>query len=206
MDEGMGRQASIMFRLLRYIDEGTFVLQNPDVCLRITLCGRRFLAFRWRNAVREAVRLDRSLGFRLVGPVLRLARGARAVPARLNPTRLAQSAALSGGVRQKKGLTRTLPCIDAKASAFFILYFSVATQKKTLRDPARKWPMDTKAKGLLYTLCLACFSKKIKPLRDLGVGLRARTRRSRGPGFKGRRSLTSSESAPLTQRALTRTP
>ena len=140
-------------------------------------------------------------------PVLRLPRGARLVPARLNPARLARSADLSGGVRQQKGMTRTLPCKDATASAALIPFFFLLPHKKKDASRSRKEVAHGhESKGFTLHLVSCLFLKKIEPLRDLGKGLRARTRCARGPRFEVRRSLTSSESASLTQRALTRTP
>ena len=126
-------------------------------------------------------------GLGVWAPVLRLPRGATLVPARLNPQDW-PSLRLSGAAcARRKAVRGRCPARTRKPALSKTPFFSVATQKKTLRDPPRKWPTDTKAKGLLYTLCLACFSKNFEPLRDLGVGSRARTRRSRGPRFKGRR-------------------
>ena len=125
----------------------------PDVGLIETLCGRRFLAFRWRDAVREAVRLGRSLWFRRLGASLAPSSGRNTGGLHGSTLQDWPSLGLSGAAcARRKALRGRCPALTRKPALSKTPLFSVATQKKTLRDPARKWPfMDTKAKGLLYT-------------------------------------------------------
>ena len=110
-------------------------------CFQRNLVG----GFRWRNAVRDAVKQSKSLGFRRVACTAQ-------------PYKIGQSAALSGGAPEER-LTRTLPCMDAKAMAFFIPYvFFIAKQKKSASRSYKEVVVHGhESRGSLYTLCLVRF-------------------------------------------------
>ena len=102
-----------------HLGVGARLTVHPDVASRETLFGRRVVAFRraqCRVTGRQTGQIFRVWTSGLQCCAQRIS--ARLVPARLNPTRLAQSAALSRGVCQKKGSRGHCPYMPRENQGF----------------------------------------------------------------------------------------
>ena len=133
IDEGMARQA-----FTRSPGSGRTANCTPRRCFQRNLVRssrRRLSMAQCRVRGRRTGQIFRVQASGLQCCAQRIS--ARLVPVRLNPTRLAQSAALSRGVCQKKGSRGRGPTCTRKPMAFFTPCDFLAAKKK-LRDLTMK--------------------------------------------------------------------
>ena len=188
-----GPQASLMFPLLRELHRtraragrrsqnrhgvGARFTLYPDVGLRETWCGRRLLAFRWRNAVREAVRLGRSLWFRRVGAAPSSVRNTGGLHG--STPQDWPSLRLSGAAcARRKAVRGRCPARTRKPALSKNPFFFCCYTKKDASRSRKEVAHGHESKGFTLHLVSCMFLKKLKTASKSGGWVHVRARAAR---------------------------